>query len=405
MRTILLIIAFWISGTSNVLMAQFRVTGTYSTSFGEIKILEEGNLVYGDYGDRGTIIGEVQSTIGGTKTVRGTFYNKENKGSFEWIFSQDRFYKKKFSGKYGWGTSLSAGAWSGEEANSNQPSNLKFAKWSGKWNTSYGELVLKQDGKVVTGTYRDLGTISGTIVGENELRGTFTNKNDKGAFSFVLNGNSFDGKWGWGSQVGTDKWTGTKELKTNSNATIRQAVTSTTQSPTTTVPATTRRYRVKLLEIEVLSVDDGPEGIFSGYELFGIAWCRAFDHAGNQIKPFDVNYMDQYGRFWEIKPQDYIRTDMSVGVKYAIDKVITFDFPFPGNQSSANVLKNSKIALTVELKDYDTFTKHDILGKHTVTIPLDEAGKFAAGGNPGLGKITFRHGSGHLTVSYQIELL
>ncbi|GAB2488418.1 hypothetical protein [Algoriphagus taiwanensis] len=401
-KLITLFILCWLSGN---LFAQNGLTGTYSTSFGEIKIVQENDVIYGDYGSKGTLLGEVTYTLGNTKTVKGTFYNNNDKGSFEWIFTEDRYYKRKFTGKYGWGTSLNSGAWNGEDKNRTVPADLKKALWSGKWNTTYGEIFLKQDGNQVTGTYRNIGTINATVKNGGILEGTFTNNGSKGTFSFKIKDDSFEGLWGWGTTVGKEKWTGTKAVKTGIAQSSTSPLSATQLSTGTHTANTTRRYRLKLLDIEVHSVDDGPEGIYAGYELFGIAWCRAFDASGKQVNPFDVTYSDRYGRFWEILPKNYIKTDMKVGVSYPIGKQITFDMPFPASSAEATTLRNSKIVLTVELKDYDTISSSDILGKETITIPLNEVSKYVQGGNPGKGKLTFTHGSGKLTVTFQLEIL
>ncbi|TNF42722.1 MAG: hypothetical protein EP311_04685, partial [Cytophagales bacterium] len=198
-KLITLFLLCWLSGN---LFAQNGLTGTYSTSFGEIKIVQENDVIYGDYGSKGTLLGEVTYTLGNTKTVKGIFYNNNDKGSFEWIFTEDRYYKRKFTGKYGWGTSLNSGAWNGEDKNRTVPADLKKALWSGKWNTTYGEIFLKQDGNQVTGTYRNIGTINATVKNGGILEGTFTNNGNKGTFSFKLKDDSFEGLWGWGTTVG-----------------------------------------------------------------------------------------------------------------------------------------------------------------------------------------------------------
>ncbi|MEZ4830247.1 MAG: hypothetical protein R3C61_28775 [Bacteroidia bacterium] len=170
------------------------------------------------------------------------------------------------------------------------------------------------------------------------------------------------------------------------------------------------RYRLTLDNIWIASVDDGPEGIFSGYELYGIGWCRAFDRSGKQITPFDVRYTDQYGRFWEIFPKNYIKTDISTR-PYLIGKAITFDFPLQPNELPDDMMRNTKIELTIELKDYDTASSSDILGKERVTIPLNEAsipaytGNIAPSNKQGFGYLHITHGKGHIVVTYHVERL
>lgn len=388
-----------------------QTSGVFKTSFGEIKLIEEKNeanpsknenVVYGDYRDLGTI---VSTSIKGIdrqpgRIISGKFMNGNKAGSFEWGISAPRVNEKyTFRGKWGWGTSLNGGNWNGERTKFYQNENyhLKFAKWSGNWDTSFGKIFLKQHGNQVTGDYGTKGPIEGTITG-NVLKGTFKNGNSLGYFEFKLDCNEFSGKWGWDKSLNKGKWDGTKVLKTNDCS-------SRTNSNSN---AKDFRYRLTLDKIYIKSVDDGPEGIFAGYELFGIAWCRAYDSNGKQIKPFDVTYADQYGRFWEIKPKDYIKTDLSIGSQYEIGKQITFDFPINNINSIDDILKKSKIELTVELKDYDSASSVDVLGKERVVIPLNEATIPKRTQNyiptsTSKGVINIKHGNGHIMVTYHIE--
>lgn len=387
-------------------------SGVYSTNFGEIKLIEESNsanptkneiVVYGDYRDLGTI---VSSSVKGLdkqpgRVISGIFMNGTNAGRFEWAISAPSNNEKyTFRGKWGWGNNLNGGDWNGERTKfyKNENYHLKFAKWSGNWDTSFGKIFLKQHGNQVTGDYRDLGSITGTITG-NVLKGTFDNKGTKGSFEFTLDGNKFKGKWGWGTKLDKGEWNGTKKLKTN----------LATESTSSTAPTKEVRYRLTLDKIYVKSVDDGPEGIYAGYELFGIAWCRAYDYTGKQIQPFDVTYADQYGRFWEIKPNNYIKLGQYIET-YTINKKITFDFPVQNSNSAASDLKKSKIELTVELKDYDTASSSDILGKERIVIPLNEAtiskrndNQIVALNGTEKGVVSIKHGKGHLLVTFYIE--
>lgn len=197
---------------------------------------------------------------------------------------------------------------------------------------------------------------------------------------------------------------GTAKLSSNSQEFIQVKSLSTSNSKDL-------RYRLTLDRIYIEGVEDGPEGIFSGYELYGIAWCRAYDSYGKQIKPFDVTYSDPYGRFWEIKAKDYIRTDLKVGAQYEIDKKITFDIPVDGSKDIQEVLKKSKIELTIELKDYDSTSSNDILGKERIVIPLNEAPieKMPYNNSPKTtdkGVINIKHGTrGHIMITFYIEKL
>ncbi|WP_422860559.1 hypothetical protein ACOKFD_06900 [Flagellimonas sp. S174] len=83
-------------------------------------------------------------------------------------------------------------------------------EWTGEWDTNFGKLVLDQKGSRVTGTYRNLGTINGYYSSSTgKLKGTFTNKGNKGSFEFTLTScEAFNGKWGWGTALNKGRWSG-----------------------------------------------------------------------------------------------------------------------------------------------------------------------------------------------------
>jgi hypothetical protein len=88
------------------------------------------------------------------------------------------------------------------------PNNSGDDIWTGKWDTGqWGEMTLQQNGSSVTGNYEwDSGKITGTVSG-NILKGTWSEsptyqpENDAGDFEFTIssNGNSFTGRWRYGS--------------------------------------------------------------------------------------------------------------------------------------------------------------------------------------------------------------
>ncbi|MBC8275717.1 MAG: hypothetical protein H8E40_12215 [Chloroflexi bacterium] len=95
-----------------------------------------------------------------------------------------------------------------------QPQNI----WTGKWESEeWGTMDLTQTGSSVTGTYTwDQGKIDGTVNGDI-LGGTWSEEpsyappTDAGDFEFTLSsdGNSFTGKWRYGSSGEWDgDWSG-----------------------------------------------------------------------------------------------------------------------------------------------------------------------------------------------------
>lgn len=96
----------------------------------------------------------------------------------------------------------------------------KWELWTGKWDTSYGTMVLKQTGNQVSGVYfsnthQKMGTINGSIT-ENKLTGTWSvTPTNMGDFEYTISRDytTFAGKWKlksdtvWNSQ---NTWTGSK---------------------------------------------------------------------------------------------------------------------------------------------------------------------------------------------------
>lgn len=418
-------------------------TGTWNSTFGELRLVQDGQIVYGDYGTKG-----IMDAIQTGNTINGKFTNNGNIGEFSFKLSADH---KSFTGQWKWQNESNYRAgWSGTLKSDSYPS-LKMDKWTAQYefksypNGFIKKLNLIQKGFNLEGKFDDNKSFIGKLNNDLKtvLHGSFYHGNTQ---YNVLSGNikseNTEHITVWYGQIGKPN-TSTKinfsakylkpmteaefksltGIKNTSSSTTYQAssngirtsaqgletIASYTTSNTST-KSQEMRYRLTLDKIYVNSVDDGPEGIFSGYELFGISWCRAYDSKGLQIQPFDVRYSDKYGRFWEVFAKDYIKTDMRYGAQYEIGKQITFDFPIDSKTSLEEVLKKSKIELTVELKDYDTASSSDILGKERVVIPLNEANipKYTGNHFPSpnqKGIVNIKHGKGHLLVSYYIEKL
>lgn len=86
--------------------------------------------------------------------------------------------------------------------------------WTGRWDTSFGLLVLNQNGNQVTGNYPD-GTLSGTASTSsgNILTGTFAEVNDyTGVYTFTMSadGKTFTGTWHYSDESEIREWTGTR---------------------------------------------------------------------------------------------------------------------------------------------------------------------------------------------------
>ncbi|MGB2710299.1 MAG: hypothetical protein WBC33_02195 [Conexibacter sp.] len=93
------------------------------------------------------------------------------------------------------------------------------AHWSGTWRTSYGTMVLHQDGTAVTGSYTFCdGTIDAEADGTrlsgtwHQRRGCDGTDSSEGPFDFELGSGetSFTGSWRYagGGPAGEGRWTG-----------------------------------------------------------------------------------------------------------------------------------------------------------------------------------------------------
>ncbi|CAL2063020.1 thiol-activated cytolysin family protein [Tenacibaculum sp. 190524A05c] len=98
-----------------------------------------------------------------------------------------------------------------KKANKPLLNTIKKQSFTGTWNTSFGELRLKQSGNKVYGDYKNVGKINGIYNSKTKkLTGTFTNRKKKGFIEFTLSGNKFTGKWGWNKSKLNSTWNGTK---------------------------------------------------------------------------------------------------------------------------------------------------------------------------------------------------
>lgn len=184
--------------------------GTWNSRFGQLKLVQQGNRVFGDYRNLGPMEGVYNPA---TKEVTGTFRNNARLGNFKFKMTADG----KFTGKWAWGSANPADDWWGNRVNKT-PGRLSFKPnfWFGKWKTRFGTLTLTQKGEKVFGKYANLGQIIDAKHDPktNTLKGKFTNKGKNGNFEFKMASNllSFTGKWAWGSGVPKDSWNGERSL-------------------------------------------------------------------------------------------------------------------------------------------------------------------------------------------------
>lgn len=296
MRKIITLLLLFI-GLQN--SAQSMSDGVYSTNFGTINLTFEvgneypnGGMVYGDYKNNGTITG---TTTNNGKELTGNFHNGAAEGKFIFFSpsGKQHFFDSgitSFNGNWGYGT---------DNKYSNNPDHIWKATsktagkeaiknvinvWSGKWNTTDGNLILQQIGNKVTGTYKGIGTVNATYTPQTrKLKGTFYNNNSKktGHFEFNFEGNSFKGKWGWNTSMTDGIWDGTKNIKNN-----KELPKSTTQTSSSTSNSGTTKYVVSAVSI------DASEG-----KIYGFFGCKLFKVTASgreQVQNFGNKSSDFY---------------------------------------------------------------------------------------------------------------
>ena len=112
MKTTHYLLAFLLLITSVSAVAQ-NWTGSWNSSFGELRLHQVQTKVYGDYRDLGSIDGN----INGSKLV-GTFTNGDGSGNFIWTLSANG---TSFTGKWTWAGTNDWKEWNGSLKNSAAP--------------------------------------------------------------------------------------------------------------------------------------------------------------------------------------------------------------------------------------------------------------------------------------------
>lgn len=89
--------------------------GTWTSSFGELRLLQDGARVYGDYADRGSIDGQYNAN---KSKLKGSFTNGPRRGVFEWKLSG-----AAFSGRWKWAdeTRWRESRWDGQLKSQEKP--------------------------------------------------------------------------------------------------------------------------------------------------------------------------------------------------------------------------------------------------------------------------------------------
>lgn len=190
--------------------------GTWRSTFGKLKLIQNGTRIHGLYRDLGVIEAEQVSEV----EMAGTFTNTGHTGRLRFVRSDG----DEFVGKWTWGSAdpgrpdldgdREDDEWHGTRLSREvETPHGAWYLFDGEWDSTYGRLHLHQNNDRLYGLYRDLGVIEGERIGEeNAFRGRFTNTGHKGWFRFTLNGDgtAFSGEYGWRDGEVVDPWDATR---------------------------------------------------------------------------------------------------------------------------------------------------------------------------------------------------
>lgn len=176
--------------------------GIFSTGYGTLRLIQNGNVVIGDYRNIGIIKGQYNPS---NKTLEGFFINDKDRGRIQFQANQ-----KGFDGKWAWGENQPEQAWNGTLIASDEP-ELANTYFEGTYETEHGQLRLHQDGLAVFGDYKNVGVIEAIFdPKESRIIGRFTNGTRQGRINFKLTDKGFDGLWAWDDSEPNFSWHGTK---------------------------------------------------------------------------------------------------------------------------------------------------------------------------------------------------
>lgn len=326
--------------------AQSLIDGTYSSTFGNISMTAEydtefpnGSLIYGDYKESGTISGSLANF---EKEIKGTFYNGSSEGKFIFILPFALTANKPFSTMSGfWGYNSdnkndtnSANHWNitGKTGSAVAVKN-ETNVWSGKWNTTDGDMHLVQVGNKITGRYKGIGTVTAVYNPSTRLlTGTFSNEkiHKTGFIKFYFEGSTFKGEWGWTPAMTEGNWDGTKSKKNNkelskkpttynssqtTNSSSQNAIVdnqkNTTSDPDNSIKMTQQGLRsnapansTKTIKISLIKIVKGNNLIYRLEELYGFAGVQLFKvtNSGSELIKSFGNKPDYFFELTENNP-------------------------------------------------------------------------------------------------------
>jgi hypothetical protein len=239
-----------------------NASGAFQSDYGTITFQHVGNKVTGTYEHAD---GRIEGTIIGN-TLSGWWYQNNGKGRFVFVFNRDF---SAFSGTWSYENAEPSEAWNGKRIGAAaMPPAAPIYSIAGIYDTSYGEMVLQQNGTSIKGTYTDGGgTIEATLSG-NTLRGYWIQSNGRGRITFVFDAtfSSFKGAWSYNDEEPSAGWDGKRRgaPQISQNPPPPQAPPQPAPPPAPSPPPTTTTSQAEATELfnnwNKAMVYNGPSG-------------------------------------------------------------------------------------------------------------------------------------------------
>lgn len=180
---------YFFQSAASVLAISFSISlyavefsGTWSSTYGELRLHQTDGVIIGDYADVGILLGKVHDD----KCASGVFTNAERSGEFSFRIVNDG----EILGRYRWHNGGDGQPWNASRTTASTPPDfLNFTRtggstvhinndnqtFSGTYASSYGALRLRDSDLFLYGDYAEVGIIAARWNGR-QYEGVFTNR-------------------------------------------------------------------------------------------------------------------------------------------------------------------------------------------------------------------------------------
>jgi hypothetical protein len=187
--------------------------GSWTSSFGELRLHRIGRFLIGDYADEGVVVAKVTDGC-----AAGVFTNGGRNGVFRWQATGNG----SFQGRWGWHGQGLGKSWNGQRTGPAPDKLTNFTRgtgatrsidqdrtvFDGRYTSNHGPVTLVSRDLFLIGDYAEKGVLAGMWDG-NSFVGRFTNGDRTGWFDLAFyskTGEFREGQWGWIGQDGGGSW-------------------------------------------------------------------------------------------------------------------------------------------------------------------------------------------------------